>query len=335
MEDIDELMDDDQFENEKLLDSQELNNQDDYQQDDISDGELVASLLRSKGIEDPSKITFVGDDNQLETKDWDSLNGEEKFNILNSHEDDSPERDLDDSEIALVNAMRSSKLTPQEYLEYISRQSIDNYIQNTSTPTYKVDDYSNEELFVMDLISKAPDLTEDEAIEALETAKENESLFEKQMRAVRNEYRNAENQSIQYQNMQRAQLAQAQYAQYSNNMENAIIRFRDSKLGQDFNLGVEDMQDMHTFLTGRDNAGTPWLSKALNNPDTLAEMSFYLLYGDQLIDDMNDYYRNAITEARKRGYQQGLEDAQKGKMQSVAYRPKGQKAANYDDLDNF
>jgi hypothetical protein len=47
--------------------------------------------LKTRGIDDPSKIKFEGDDGGIEERDWNSLSKEEKINILNTpletHED--------------------------------------------------------------------------------------------------------------------------------------------------------------------------------------------------------------------------------------------------------
>lgn len=59
-----------------------------------------------------------------------------------------------------------------------------------------IDQYSDDELYVMDLLSKAEGITEQEALEALNNAKSNESLFKKQVDSIRNDYRRVEDESI-------------------------------------------------------------------------------------------------------------------------------------------
>jgi hypothetical protein len=40
--------------------------------------------LKTRGIDDVSKIKFEDDNGNIEEKDWNSLTKEEKFNILNT-----------------------------------------------------------------------------------------------------------------------------------------------------------------------------------------------------------------------------------------------------------
>jgi len=85
-------------------------------------------LLKDRGIEDKSKIKFENEDGQVEEVDWNNLNDQDKLNILRSSEE-QPETGLDDSEINLINAIRTSGMTPQEYLNYIGNYAAQSYAQ--------------------------------------------------------------------------------------------------------------------------------------------------------------------------------------------------------------
>lgn len=159
--------------------------------------EFISSLLKSRGIEDKTKIKFENDEGTVEEVDWDSLSTEDRLNILNSSTNTS-ENDLDDSEIQLISAIRNSRMTPAEYIQYIEQSGVNRYIQNSQEDNYQynVDQYSDDDLYVFDLISRTG-MTVEEAQEALERAKSNEALFAKQMGAIRNEYKEAEKEQIQ------------------------------------------------------------------------------------------------------------------------------------------
>lgn len=153
--------------------------------------DFLTSLLKSRGIEDKSKIKFATEEGDIEEVDWDSLSNEDKLNILSSSES-TPENGLDESEIQLINAIRNSGMSPSEYLQFIGNGEVERYIQNSQEPQYEIDAYSDDELFLMDFMSRMGEVTEDEATEALERAKANEGLFKKQIEAIRNEYKQAE-----------------------------------------------------------------------------------------------------------------------------------------------
>jgi hypothetical protein len=44
----------------------------------------MSDFLKSKGIDDMSRIKFEGENNQIIERDWKDLSKEEKFNILNT-----------------------------------------------------------------------------------------------------------------------------------------------------------------------------------------------------------------------------------------------------------
>ena len=47
-----------------------------------SDDDLIASILQSKGIDDPSQIKFENDNGEIESRNWSSLTPEEKYNMI-------------------------------------------------------------------------------------------------------------------------------------------------------------------------------------------------------------------------------------------------------------
>lgn len=299
--------------------------------------DYIVEFLKSRGIEDPNKIKFETEDGNLEEKSWDSLDKDEKLNILN-FSNENPDTDLDDSEIELINAIRESNLTPIEYLQSLQKQTLDNYIQNSQpSQTYRVDDYSDEELFVMDLISRSEEITEDEAIEALERAKSNEILFKKQIGAIRNQYKKQEEEDIQYAKLRQEQEAQDNFNRFAERIEDAIINF-ESPAGGDIEMSDEDMNNLYTFITGTDNAGNNWFNKALQDPRMVVQMAWYLLHGEKMISDINDYYQKQITEVRKNSFNEGLKASEKKDKPQVIYNPKNNNNLNHidysDDLDD-
>ena len=69
---IDEIDDFDDFETQELT---ENNNQQEEE-------DLIDSLLKSRGIEDKSKIKFEGEEGDIEEVNWDSLSNDDKLNII-------------------------------------------------------------------------------------------------------------------------------------------------------------------------------------------------------------------------------------------------------------
>lgn len=299
---------------------------------------FISELLKSRGIEDSTKIKFENENGEIEEVDWNTLDINDKLNILNSSVTDA-EEGLDASEIELINAIRESELTPAEYMQYLQRTSVETYIQNTQNQgrVYSVDQYSDEELFVMDLISRSEEITEEEALEALERAKSNEALFKKQMGATRKAYKEAEEESLQYAILRQEQEAQDQFNQFAGKIEDSILNFKAFSGGQ-ISMNNEDMQDLYNFITGVDNAGNSWFGKALQDPDTVVQMAWFVLNGEKMLQDVTDYYEKEIANVRKESYEKGLAEASKKDKPTVTYKPKNKNAnvtQTYDDLDDF
>jgi hypothetical protein len=242
--------------------------------------------------------------------------------------------ELDEQEKQLINAIRFSNLTPQEYLENVQKQSVNNYIENQGQnyQGYSIDNYSDDDLYIMDLISRSPDITEEEAVQSLALSKQNEVLFKKRMDGLRNEYKKAEEESLQYSQMQQQEEAQNQYNQFAEKIENQILNFKEFS-GCQLNMNDDEMEELYNFITGYDSAGNSWFSKALSDPKTVVEMAWFALNGEKMISDITDYYQKEITKVRKESYDKGLKA--KGKTSQVTYKPKDNKKINSLDNDDI
>lgn len=306
-------------------------------QNDGDDKEdFIIELLKSRGIEDRSKIKFEDEEGTIEEKNWDDLSNEEKLNIL-SYSDQNSENDLDDNEVQLINAIRESGLTPAEYIQKLQTDGINSYIQNNQSETYQyqVDQLDDDELFIYDFMSRLGDVTEEEAREALDRAKSNEELFSKQIGAIRKEYKNAEEESIRQAQMEEEAQAQERYNQFADQVAEKIDDLSDFS-GYDLNMDDEDKQMLYDFITGVDGAGNNYFAKALSDPKVLVKTAWLALNGEQMINDITEYFQKEISSVRKESYEKGKADAKnKDNKPDVVYKNKPVRTHNevYDDLD--
>lgn len=304
---------------------------------DEGEDDFLTSLLKSRGIEDKSKIKFATEEGDVEEVDWDSLSNEDKLNILSSSES-TPENGLDESEIQLINAIRNSGMSPSEYLQFIGNGEVERYIQNSQEPQYEIDEYSDDELFLMDFMSRMGEVTEDEATEALERAKANEGLFKKQIEAIRNEYKQAEQENQMQAQLEQEQIAQQQYDQFSDQIVDEINNLTEIQ-GFELNMENDDMQELYDFITGYDAAGNNYLAKALSDPHVLVKTAWLALNGDQMINDITSYFQKEIASVRKESYKKGVTDTQKKmeKADKVVFKDTHTKPSKevFDDLDDL
>lgn len=335
MAEFDNLFDDDYgytSESEQEFDNQE----DDYGQEPAQEEEhedLIQSLLKRQGINDSTKIKFEGEDGIIKERDWDELSYDEQLNILTSDNSSNPETDLDDDEIDLINMIRSSKISPAEYLDAIKTQAVNDYTsQNTvNEPKYSVDDYTDDELFIYDMQARMPDMTDDELRDALETAKSNETVFQKQVNGIRNEYKQLENNKIQQEQAIAQQQYQEQYNQYANSIIEAIDN--QSDIAGIFELEDNDKQMLAYSILGQDQAGISNLAKAINDPTTLVKMMWFALNGEEAFQQMDEYYKDQIAKARQHGYEKGKQEV--GESNSRVVRKPRLQQKQYKTIDDL
>lgn len=294
--------------------------------------EFINSLLKSKGIDDITKIKFEDDDGSIQERNWNDLSIEEKLKIVNFVE--QPEDGLDDDEIKLINTIRESSLTPSEYLEQIQKQSVDNYIHNSQDQnTYEIDQLSDDELFIYDLMDRTK-VTEEEAQELLEQAKTNKDIYSKQITAIRNEYKALENESKRQAQLEFEEQQQERYNQFVDQITDEVESLNEFS-GYDLNLDDEDKSTLLNFITGFDGAGNNYFAKVLSDPKMLVQAAWLTLNGQQMLEDITTYFQNEIKQVRKESYQKGLEDSKN--KSSVVFKDKSIKDSNniYSDLDDF
>ena len=351
IDEIDDEIDDFSFEeqliddnvNQGEFDQQNQQVEDSFEEDVLEqstqeEGDLVTELLRARGISDPSKVLMENEDGEIEEVDWNSLSIQDQLNIIETAGRQA-EDGLDEDEIKLINAVRTSQLTPQEYIQYVQRTAVETYQNNqqNNQQQYSIDDYTDEELFVMDLLTKVKDITDDEAIDALQKAKLNEVIFSKQMASVRAMYKQKEDEDRLNRESEAEAKKQATFEQFAESIKTSVSNFTEFS-GCDLNMTDEDKYYLYEFITGKDNAGNSWFGKALNDPNTVVKMAWFVLNGEKMVQDIQNYYQKEITNVRKASYNKGIEDSNKN--QSV-YKQKGKPNVRntgkqvFDDLDEY
>lgn len=310
------------------------------QQDQGENDDFISQLLKSRGIEDKTKIKFENDEGVIEEYNWDDLSNEDRLNVLSTSSKDL-DNELDDSEIQLISAIRKSGMTPAEYIQFIEQSGVDRYIQNNNEDSYsyQVDQYTDDDLYVYDLMSRTG-ITEEEAREALERVKSNEALFSKQIGAIRNEYKEAEKEQLQIAQAEQDQLAQERYDQFSQSIAEQINDFKHFS-GYDIDMDNEEMTELYEFITGFDAAGNNHFAKALADPKVVVQMAWFALNGPRLINDITEYYQKEITNVGRESYAKGVADTQKKKdkpsivIKDPQVPKRNQVHQDFDDLDDF
>ena len=272
--------------------------------------DYLSDFLKTRGIDDASRIKFEDEQGNIEERSWDSLSKEEKLNILNTPLEEPEENNqLSDEEIKLLNQIRESNLTPSQYLQQIQGQPV------VQEPQYKIDDLSDDELFLLDLESRVGELTDDMAAQALNNAKQNEELFQKQVEGIRKEYKEREDYQLQQEQAELEQQQQEAYNKFQDTIIDSIDKF-DSIGNLNLNFDDSDKEELAQFMLSRDEAGNNYLWQALQDPETLVKAAWFILNGEEAFNSVSDYFINQIKLVSENQYKKGFEEGKNGKAPS-------------------
>lgn len=262
--------------------------------------DLTTEVLKLRGISNPDKIKFEDESGAITERSWDSLTKEEQINILaDSREHQETNNDLAEDEIDLINAIRNSGMSVQDYMQTITPQI------NQPQDINQFDAMSDEDLYAFDILNKVgnDNITDEELDAALEAAKANETLFKKTVDGLRQQYNRLQEEQKQNIANQQQAAAQQRYQAFANVVNNQIDNF-NSFAGQPIQLSNQDKDNLSEFMLALDEDGSSALSKALQDPRLLTKAAFWLLNEQELIAELQKQQQDAYT----RGYNAGKGD---------------------------
>ena len=296
----------------KLIDDNEPDNNDhDTNEEDLDldsdkntedDDDAITSYLKSKGIADPKKIKFETEDGETEDRDWNSLSKEEQLTMLQ----ELSSSDYTDYERSVIDYLRKNNTDLQGVIDYFQKKAVEEYLSENPDKVkqkeYKIDDYTDDELYISDLKLKFPDFTDEELNERLESAKVNEELFKKEVDALRTYYKEQEENEE-----QEAQArAQQEYEALQNSLLTAASRFTEIKFDVEdaedpggFEIEDDDRQRALAYLLATDKDGQSQFDRDLSDPNALFELAYLRTSARDLLNGTSQYYKKVIAETRK------------------------------------
>lgn len=267
----------------------------DYNDDDIeSSKDYISMLLESKGI-DRNKIQILDDEGNPTEVNFDSLSDQDKFDILNYQEDPVlPE----DHEIQMINFLRQNNMTLQDFAEWQRQEAIQEYLSQQQTVS-DTDSYSDEEIVAYDYIKRFGESMSDEEIDAeIERLKADPEAFAKRVSLLRNAFKAEEEaQAKLYQDEEAAKQAENEKMF----IDTYYQAMSDIDSIQNTELDDNDRDELLRFVLEKDQANRTGLSKAMDNPENVLKMAWYLLHGEERVDAMIDYFQKEISKRSKPG----------------------------------
>lgn len=253
----------------------------------------VENYLRSSGIKSLDAIKFEDEDGKIINKSFQDLTDEEKLNIIKGND---LEDELDDDEINLLNTLRSNNIKASQLEEYYAAKYQQTHQDNEPTYSYKVDDITDDELFLMDLKSRFPTATDEELLTMFEANRKEESLYNKAVEDLRNYYRNQEDKYLQAEKLERERQYQEEEYNFQTSVQNSLLNLNNIS---EIDLEDQDKQQIWDTLTQVDQDGERMITKLLKDPDNLVKAAWFILQGEQSMNAMADYYKQEITNSRK------------------------------------
>lgn len=328
------VWDDDEPEDDEDVFDNDNDTPDNEDEDQDEESDVLSDYLKSKGI-NRNSIKITNDEGVTEEVAFDNLTREEQMEILN-YDPSNPDFSLEDDEKELLNSIRDSRLTVDEYLADYRNKVINEYLENNQDePSYKIDEYSDEDLFLADLKKRIPDITEAEAVAQLQLEQQNPTLFAKKVNGIRADYKQKEDEynRAQQEEATRAQKEQAEQFEkviVDTLQRNDTIDFGDSSI----ELSEDDMNDVASFILDSDAAGVRYIAKALNDPKTLIQMAWWAMKGPEALNQISQYYKKQISDAGKANYAKGYEDARSGKAPKTVVKKPASKPASRRSNNN-
>lgn len=278
--------------------------------EDPNDKDVVQAYLESKGV-DTQSIKFQDPyTGLLSERNWNDLTAEEQYNIL-SDAHKNPAIELSDQEKFLINNIREKNISPAQYLDQYAQAVMNSQPTMPAKPLQgglsRLDDDS---VFIADLMTRVPDITDEEATAALDSAKENPSVFERQVASIRNQF--AANEAMQDAQNQAAiqQVQDQRLAVYQNEVLNSINNFNG--VGNlEVALTQGDAENIAQFILGHNELGASGLGQALQDPNNLVKASWFLLNQENIFNDIQNYVQQATMAARQEGYNIGRQEGQR------------------------
>lgn len=298
----------------------------------------IYQFLQEHGIKDPSKIQFTNEDESVEELDFNSLTPSEQLDILRTITDPG----LTEDEINTINYLRKYNVNFNQAIDYFSEQRLKEYLNEhpeaAHKKTYTIDDYSNDDLYLIDLKNRYPDLTDEELLSELEIAKSNEELFNKKTETLRNIFKANEDQAAEEQ----ARLEQQQVEDLRNNLMNAAGKFNEVQLdytddkSDSLVISDEDKQQMMSYILDQDSDGKSQLVRDLEDPDRLIEIAWFSVQGPQILSELTQYWKGLLAQERNENKKLQSEIAKLGKKAStvVVSSPKTESTSGESIWDN-
>lgn len=271
-----------------------------------NDNDLINDILTTKGIVDHT-IHYEDEDGNIVDEDFYSLTRKEQLAILNSSDRDI-NYDLEDAEVDAINFLRESGVSLEEAIDHFKREAVQEFIDSQNIAGIEVDQYSDEQLFALDLKAKYEDLTDDEIAIEIEKQLEHPDLFKKKVDKLRTDYKEIEKSQLEDARLRQEGEEEQRFAELQENLVTVAQSVED--IGG-LDLDNNDKNEVLSYILDKDINGVSPFIKSLDSPEKLFELAWFATKGKEAFGIIHDYYKKQIDSVRKTSYERGKEEATK------------------------
>lgn len=279
--------------------------EDDYVYEDVKitdrepvseDKSAIETFLESKGI-DVSSINIESEDGNTNTVPFNELSPQEQIELIESIASAPVEDELNNDEIDLLNFVRENNFSLNDVVDYFKNQGIEEFVQRQNAESFNVDQFSDEEIYALELKSKFDDLTDEEVELELEKQLENPELFKKKVDKIREELRQSNLEDIENEKQNQAELNQQMLEELQENLVSVANSVED--IGG-LELDDDDKEEVLSLILDRDANNTSMLLKRLDDPETLFKVSWFILHGEEAFDSIHKYWKSEVERLGQR-----------------------------------
>ena len=213
---------------------------------------------------------------------------EEKFN-------------LDEDEINLLNAVRGSDLSSEEFINSIVDHRLQTVLANRDADNTDYENLSQDAIFVKNLKDNDADITEEAIAEELVKAKDLTS-YKSTVESMRKLYISEQTAEYNATQAERDALFNSEIEAQRHDIVQSIETIDD--IG-----GAAVTQEMKEFLLHdmmelNEDKDPILMEKIFSNPQTMFEVNWFMNYGKDYMQQVNNYWKKEVSKAHKTGYEQ-------------------------------
>lgn len=253
---------------------------------------LIENIFSSKGF-DIKKIELVDDSGNTIYKPLSEIDDDVKLTMLKELDKyrSKPTETFKKDEIELISELRKHNISFDEYVDLVLKEKLEKG-EVQSNKTYSIDSLSDDELYTYDITQRFKDFSEEEIKANLELEKNNPELYSKKVQALREVYKQVEDDKISQEKIIEKQQEE------SSLIESAKKMLSVGNIGY-VELEANDLENSLSVLLDVDKSGETVFEQALKNPETKVKLAWFLTHGEDAINQLSTYFEGEMNKLHK------------------------------------